>query len=130
MIDIAFLTSSPANLRTALINRNLIKADSEGGFVGVLPGVDVTWNSVSNPIPADTRKVFLMRLSAASDTADDDGSATQANDPTPRFTRSRLYQYVVANSTPETISGYRTYKLSATIWVIDPRDAGPMGAWQ
>lgn len=147
MMDIVLLTSSPAAVRTALINRGICVSDGAGGIVGAKPGFEFTANSVPNPIittpavgnpdddnyvPAvmDARKVYLIRLSHDTDADDDDGTADED-----RYTRSRLVQWVVANSTPETIRGadgasYRSRKVGNNVWFIIPDDASAFGAWQ
>ena len=145
-LDIAVVTSTPAALATFLEKRGILQSVN-GQLVGVLPGVEFTVNSVPNLIQTqaaqgtpgqvgydppvyDTRKVYLVRLSAASDAADDDGSANPD-----RFTRSKLAQWVVANSTPVTLTSaegasYQTREVGTTVWVVLPASMARFGAWQ
>lgn len=150
MIDIVLVTSSPAAVRTALINRGVCISDGAGGIVGAKAGFEFTANTVPNPIVTtlavgtpgqggyvppvmDSRKVYLIRLSAAEDTDDDDGINPQVND---RFARSKLVQWVIANSVAETITGadgktYRTRRVTGNnVWFVIPADASAFGAWQ
>lgn len=143
-IDVVLIASNPAALRTALIARNILKDDGQGNLIGVLPGTEFTVTGIPNPIQAtlgppptyDTRKVYLLRLSHEADANDDDGSATAQADPTPRYTRSKLVQWVINNSVAETIIGadgatYRTRRhTSNTLWFVVPADMGKFGAWQ
>lgn len=144
MIDVVLLTTTPAVLRNQLIARNILKDDGQGNLIGVLPGTEFTVTGIPNPIQAtlgppptyDTRKVYLLRLSHEADANDDDGSATAQADPTPRYTRSKLVQWVMANSTAVTLTGadgttYRTRQhTSGTLWFVIPADMGKFGAWQ
>ena len=143
MLDITVMSTTPAALLNALVAHNIVKSDGAGGFVGVLPGVDLTWNSVPNPIVTsigpprimDARKVYLVRLSHESDVDDDDGTVTVPNDPTPRLSRSKLVKWIIANSVAETITGadgkaFHTRRVGTTIWFVLPADAALFGAWQ
>jgi hypothetical protein len=143
-IDVVLICSSPAALRTQMINRGILKDDGQGGLVGVLGGTEFTATGIPNPVVAtlgppptyDTRKVYLLRLSHEADANDDDGSATAQADPTPRYTRSKLVAWVMANSVAETLTGadgvtYRTRRhTSNTLWFVVPADMAKFGAWQ
>jgi len=153
MIDITILAANPAALRTALVARGIIKLNADGTYSGALPGVDLTWDTVPNPIVTtlatgtfgqpgytlavmDNRSVYLLRLSHDSDAADDDGTVTLPTDPTPRYTKSKIVQWVIANSTAVTLTSadgktYRTRKINAAnIWLVVPADMAAFGAWQ
>lgn len=138
MIDVVLLTTTPAVLRDRMIERGILQLVN-GNLIGVLPGTEFTVTGVPNPIVAtlgppptyDARKVYLLRLSHEADANDDDGVTVGD-----RYTRSKLVQWLITNSTAVTLTGadgtiYRTRQhTSGTLWFVIPADAGKFGAWQ
>lgn len=149
-MDITWIAAVPSELRDFLVTRNVIEQISDGDYVGRLPGVEITWNSVPNPLdrrdengdPLDTvvptivrnAKVYLMRLSHEADADDTNGDVPDENDENPRFTRSKLAKWVRDNSTKLTINydggSFDFFRVTASWGIVHPKDAAMFGEWQ
>jgi hypothetical protein len=112
-ISFTALTTTPKELRDRMVARGIFKLE-DGQYVGVNPGTE--YLEVPNPIvktPAvgtpfepgyvppvmDTRRCYMVKLAHEAEAADDSNDADDPEDNHPRFTRSKLAQWVKANGT-------------------------------
>ena len=148
-ISLTILTSTPTELRDRMIARGIMKIE-DGEIVGAHSGTE--WLEVPNPIvvtPAsgtpgdpgyvppvmDARKAYMVKFAHEALAADDSGDADDEADDHPRFTRSKLVQWIKANGSPATLNSadgqtFRTWKLGTKFWIIHPADQGALGVWQ
>jgi hypothetical protein len=142
VISLTILTSDRAHLARLLRNRNILDADNNpvaGVEIAVVPNPIVITPAVivdgeiTVPAVMDSRWVYLVKLAHAAEAADEDGTVTPAvDDENPRFTRSKLANFVKNHGTPTTLSnGTRAWSFANDRHVLlNPRDQASFGAWQ
>jgi hypothetical protein len=152
MLDLHAYASRPADLRDFLIARGVIR-NEDGQLVGALPGVEITWGALPNPIMTDvgnpdadppvpptyrSEKIYLIRLAHQAAEDDDSGDVVEPDDPAPHFTRSKVAKWIRNNATPVTVNSangksYRVFAMfgiTATFGFVHPADTGDFGTWQ
>ena len=122
MIDIVLATDDPRAVRDWLIDRGIVQI-VDGNLIGVLGGFEYTAGQIPNPIVTDntdpenpvydTRKLYLMRLSA--ETEADQDTPDQGDED--QFDRAKIARWVKANGTPVTINSVNGWSIDG--WLVN-----------